>query len=319
MATTLEHAFPFDPCYGYDLDGLLAVVPPEPPPGFAGFWARRYDRALDVDTNPKVSPGHQRHRHFRIFDLRYRSTEGFPTRGWLLTPRSGAQRMGLVLGHGYGGIQAPDTDLPFRDAVYLIPCFRGLGCSRDPRIPSDPSAHVLHEVLDPDRYVIGGCVEDLWTGVSALLRLVPRLAGHIGYMGTSLGGGIGALALPWDARIARGHLCLPTFGHQPLRLALPTLGSAAALQVFSREHPDVLDALALYDAACAARLIRQPMHVAAALFDPAVAPPGQFAVYNAIPPPKQLFVLRAGHCDYPGQTREHQRLRKDLRAFFRDL
>ncbi|MEZ5576382.1 MAG: hypothetical protein R3F44_12440 [Candidatus Competibacteraceae bacterium] len=40
------------------------------------------------------------------------------------------------------------------------------------------------------------------------------------------------------------------------------------------------------------------MHVAAARFDPAVPPPGQFAVYNALAGPKELFVLRAGHFDH---------------------
>ncbi|MCA1789780.1 MAG: hypothetical protein LC667_07960 [Thioalkalivibrio sp.] len=61
------------------------------------------------------------------------------------------------------------------------------------------------------------------------------------------------------------------------------------------------------------------MHIAAALFDPAVAPPGQFAVYNAITGDKRLFVLDAGHFDYPGRTRQEQDLLAQLRTFFAPL
>ena len=314
-----HHDFPFDPSYGYDLDRLLAIEPPAPPDGFVAFWQGRYTRALRVDPAPRLGPSHHQHPGFRVFDLEYRSTDGFPIRGWLLRPTFRDARCGFVLGHGYGGIEAPDFELPRRDALYLIPCFRGLCRSRRLPISEDPNWHVLHDIQDRDHYVLGGCVEDLWTGVSALLRLAPHLEGHLGYMGISLGGGIGALGLPWDERLALGHLNVPTFGNQPLRLTLPTTGSAAAVQVFARAHPQVRKTLAFYDAAAAARFIRQPMHVAAALFDPAVAPPGQFSIYNAIGAPKQLFVLAAGHFDDPGRARREQELLEELRGFFSAL
>jgi cephalosporin-C deacetylase len=69
----------------------------------------------------------------------------------------------------------------------------------------------------------------------------------------------------------------------------------------------------------AARFTSIPVHVAAALFDPAVAPPGQFAVYNALPGEKQLFVLDAGHFDYPGKAGQEQLLRAELERFFAPL
>jgi cephalosporin-C deacetylase len=315
----LQHELPFDPSYGYDLNGLLAIDPPLPPEGFTAFWQDRYTRALAVDPAPIVSPSHHEHPRFRVFDLEYRSTDGFPIRGWLLRPTFKEAKRGFVLGHGYGGIEAPDFELPRNDAIYLVPCFRGLCRSRRPPISDDPNYHVLHDVQDPARYIVGGCVEDLWTGVSALLQIDPKVAGHLGYMGISFGGGVGALALPWDERIHRAHLNAPTFGNQPLRLSLPTLGSAAALQEFARHHPEVRETLAFYDAAVAARFIRQPMHIAAALFDPAVAPPGQFSIYNAISAEKQLFVLTAGHFDYPGKDAQNQHLLEELRIFFATL
>jgi cephalosporin-C deacetylase len=223
------------------------------------------------------------------------------------------------VGHGYGGRDAPDFHLPVSEAVFLFPCFRGLSRSRRPEISDNPALHVLHDIDKPERYILGGCVEDLWLGVSALLDLYPQIEGHIGYMGISFGGGIGAMALAWDRRVQRGHLSVPTFGNQPLRLTLPTVGSGEAVRGYAREHRHILVTLRYYDAALAARHITIPMHVAAALFDPAVAPPGQFAIYNALRYPKRLFVLDAGHFDYPGRTEQENQLIEDLRKFFLPL
>jgi cephalosporin-C deacetylase len=61
------------------------------------------------------------------------------------------------------------------------------------------------------------------------------------------------------------------------------------------------------------------MHVAAALFDPMVPPPGQFAVYNALAGPKQLFTLSAGHFDYPNKAFQENELKQQLKKFFKSL
>lgn len=312
----LRHDYPFDPAYGYGLAELLAIEPPPERDGFVSFWRERYRNSLKLDPCPRVRPASYARADMSVLDLEYRSTDGFHIHGWLLEPRAGPPQRGFVVGHGYGGIAEPDFALPFRDAAYLIPCFRGLGRSRHPPISEDPQWHVLHDIHLRDRYILGGCVEDLWLGVSALLALHPQLEGRLAYLGTSFGGGIGALALPWEPRLARGHLNVPSFGHQTLRLRLPTAGSASAVQAFARTHGHVAETLAYYDAAIAARYIRQPMHLSAALFDPVVAPPGQFAIYNALPEPKWLFVLTAGHFEHPRKAAEEQRLRADVREFF---
>jgi cephalosporin-C deacetylase len=310
------HNFHFDPSYGYSLERLLEIPPPEEPGDFSEFWQGRYRRVVELHPKPRLVRQDAGHPEFEIHDIGYESTDSYVIGGWLLTPHLAPVRRGVVVGHGYGGRDGPDLDLPVKDAAFLFPCFRGLSRSRCGRVSENPDWHVLHDIDKRDRYILGGCVEDLWLAVSVLIELFPETAGHIGYMGISFGGGIGALAFPWDERIRIAHLSVPTFGHAPLRLNLPTLGSGESVRTFERQHGHVLDTLRYYDAATAGRHSRIPVHVAAALFDPAVAPPGQFAIYNALPEPKRLFVLDAGHFGYPRQAEQGRQLRADLETFF---
>lgn len=273
-----------------------------------------------MDPCPRVKRSNERYPGFSVLDWFYTSTAGFPIGGWLLLPEHGAPNKALILGHGYASLVRPEGPLPCLDALYAVPCFRGLGRSARPPISTEPRWHVLHDIDKPDRYILRGCVEDLWLATSALLALYPWLSGRIGYLGISFGGGIGALALAWETRIARGHLNVPTFGHQPLRLTLPTAGSAASVQAFVHEHGrHIAVNLGLYDAAVAARHIQKPMHLALALFDPMVPPPTQFAIYNALNCDKQLFVSRAGHFDYPERLEQEQQLLSELNEFFKPL
>jgi cephalosporin-C deacetylase len=317
LSTRLEHDFPFDPAYGYDVAGLLAVEPPPEPPGFVEFWRARYARALAVDPEPRLTVSRHARDGFLVWDVAYRSTGGVPIRGWLLEPLSAPARAAFVVGHGYGGLAAPDVPLLYPDVAYLVPSLRGLGLSAQEPFSANPAWHVLHDIHDRERYVLGGCVEDLWTGVSALLALRPDVRGRVWYTGHSFSGGVGIMALAWDDRVSRAHVDVPSFGHHPLRLALPTTGSAASVQAFVAQHVHVADTLPFYDSAVAARHVRLPVHLAAALFDPVVVPPGQFAVHNALPGPTELFLRRAGHFAHPGQADEDRVLLSQLRGFFR--
>lgn len=81
-------------------------------------------------------------------------------------------------------------------------------------------------------------------------------------------------------------------------------------------HPEVSEVLQYYDAATAATRVEIPVLVSPALFDPAVPPPGQFAVYNGLGEGRELFVLKAGHLEYPGQAEEQGRLEAAKERFF---
>jgi cephalosporin-C deacetylase len=308
----------FDPTYGYILDTLLQVPAPAEPVEFETFWRALYARALAVKTLPRLTEIASADTLVRVFEVEYRSLDHLTIGGWVTLPKQGPVERGVVVGHGYGGREGPDYYLPMRQAAAIFPCARGMGRSAHPVIPAEPARHVLHGIDSRYGYVLGGCVADTWCAATALLALFPEAAARLDYMGVSFGGGIGALALPWDPRFHSAFLCVPTFGNHPLRLTLPCVGSGEAVRMYHQHHSDVMSVLCFFDAATAAGRIRIPVLVAPALFDPAVPPPGQFAVYNALAGPRALFVLTAGHADYPGMGEEQQQLTARLEAFFRE-
>ncbi|WP_309397549.1 acetylxylan esterase [Cerasicoccus maritimus] len=316
-----KHPFPFDPTYGYTLETLLEITPPPEPPGFAEFWQNAYREAMKVEPKATVTDTGRVENGWRIYDLTYRSTGGIKIGGWMTVPAKGPVRRGFVVGHGYGGRGAGDTHYPLPESAIFYPCMRGQrDRSLNPPISPEPQWHVLHDIDKRDKYVIRGCVEDTWLAVTALLNLFPQVEGHVGYLGGSFGGGIGSLALPWDKRISKAHLRVPTFGHHPIRLKCHGLGSGESVRTFHAKHPWVAErTLPYYDSSISATHIKIPVHCACALFDPSVCPPGQFSVYNALAGPKELYVLDAGHFEYRGEAKQNQEVLAEIGAFFKDI
>lgn len=322
--TSFAHDFPFDPACGRTLDDLRAVPAPPAPDGFAAFWRDRYEAARAVATEPEIGPLEDERDGVRVHGVTYTSVGGVRLGGWLALPAAGEPlRHGFVVAHGYGGRQepGPDLPLPLPSAAAILPCVRGMGArGLVAGIPDAADRHVLHGIESRDRYVIGDCVADLWCAASALQELLPDLAGagRLGYLGESFGGGLGALALPWDERFGAAQLTVPTFGNHPLRLTLPCAGSGEAVRRYHREHPEVVDVLRYFDAATAAGFLERPTLVAAALFDPSVPPPGQFAVYNALAGERELLVMEAGHFAHAGLGEDVAALGAARRRFFRE-
>ncbi|MGE9696394.1 MULTISPECIES: acetylxylan esterase [unclassified Streptomyces] len=317
---TGEGPYGFDPTYGYELPALLAVPAPPAPDDFGAFWGRLRERARAVVTEPELGPVEDERDGLVIRSVTYTSLGGVRLGGWCALPTEGPVRHGFVIGHGYGGRDrpGPDLPLPLGQSAAILPCLRGLPArGLVEGVPAEADAHVLHGIASRETSVLGECVADLWCAASALVDLVPALAGpRLGYLGESLGGGLGALALPWDERFVAAQLTVPTFGNHPLRLTLPSVGSGESVRRYHAEHPEVTDVLAYFDAATAATLIRVPTLVAAALYDPAVPPPGQFAVHNALPAAGEPFLLRAGHHPHAEEATDRTALAQARTDFF---
>lgn len=298
------------------LEALLSIKSDKTPKDFERFWKQRYEKMLDLSPRPAIFDTGIHH-GVRVFDLEYRSTNEVKIGGWMTLPKNGLPQRGFVVLHGYDGRDKPDFNLPFEDAAVFYPCCRGISQSSVVGIPSNPQEHVLHKIGSRDDYILGGCVEDAWLAISAMIEFFPELKSKIGILGISFGGGIAALASAWDSRISKAHFNVPSFGNHPVRLKIPTVGSALAVQDYHKKHGEkVLETLKYHDAATAARFIKIPTHSACAITDKVVAPEGQFSIYNNLAGPRELMVLKAGHCKYPGRLKQEKELLGELGKFF---
>jgi cephalosporin-C deacetylase len=312
----LEHSFPFDPTYGYDLERLLTVPAPEPPDDFESFWRATREEALAVPLRLEKREVSCSVAGYSLYEVEFDSLDGVRIGAWVTVPQRKTLSGGSVMYHGYGGRGGPDFLVPAPPGPVIFPCARGFNRSAHPGIPGESKAHVVHGIASRETYVHRGCTADVWCAASALLEMFPDAAEDLRFLGGSFGGGIGALAVPWEDRFRTAFLDVPSFGNHPLRVTLPCTGSGAAVREYWLKHPEVLEVLAYFDAATAARFLTIPVFVAAATFDPAVPPPGQFAVYNAIPEPKELFVRTAAHFSSPYEIPERRKLHERLKAWF---
>ena len=300
---------PIDGTYGYDLAGLRAVAPVPAPPGFADTWRRWRRDAAGVPARPGLTPLGRRGRH-DVFEVAFDTLDGLRLRGWFGMPAAGPVRVGVVHSHGYGGRDAPDFSRVPADAAVIFPVARGLGALNvEVGAPSTSERHVLHGIDDPETYAIGRCAVDLWTAGDVLVELAGDVPLYI--VGESFGGGVGALAFPWDDRVIGATLIVPSFGQYDIRLQVPCAGSGEPLRRYVQAHPEAREVLRFFDASTAATFARVPVRVEAALWDANVPAPGQFAVAHAVAQAQsagtgarlELEVLPAGHAEYPGMLR----------------
>lgn len=287
----------FDGTYGHTLRTLREIAPVPAPEGFAARWRKWREQAQTVDAAATVLSTETAHGR-RVSVVEHAGVDGIRLRAWLVEPASGSARVGIVHGHGYGGRDAVDLARVPDDAAAIFPVARGLATlNAGIGAPEQPPEHVLAGIDDPEGYVLGLCARDLWLAADAMTDLVGPLPLY--YVGESFGGGIGALALPWDDRFIGATLIVPSFGQYDERLAVHCLGSGETVRTYVAAHPQARDVLRWFDASTALAFADIPVRVEAALWDQSVPPQGQFAVANAARM-LELAVLPAGHAEYPG-------------------
>lgn len=289
----------FDGSYGRTEADLRAVRPVPAPPGFADRWRRWRREAAAVDAAPVVlSTSEEQGR--RVSVVEHAGVDGVRLRAWVVEPLDGPPRAGVVHGHGYGGRDAVDLARVPDDVAAIYPVARGLGVL-NPGVgaPEPTSEHVLAGIDDPERYVLGLCARDLWLAADVLVSVVGALPLY--YVGESFGGGIGALALPWDDRFVGATLIVPSFGQYDERLAVPCLGSGETVRQHVQHRPGAREVLRWFDSSTSIGFATVPVRVEAALWDQYVPPQGQFAV-AAGARDLDLAVLPAGHAEYPGSA-----------------
>ena len=296
---------------GFPKEQLLQIEGDTPVPDFQTFWQAQYAAARAWKCSCKVegelwSPDPD----CRIFRIRFTSIDGFSIGMWLARPRESTG--GKLLAHGYGNPQIPPVaSSPGRTIV--MPCVPGLALSQCKEIPWKSGDHARFGADSPEHYVITDGVRNLWIALTILIDMFPDTADNILCSGGSLGGGMGALAIPWDERIHYGNLNVPTLGGR-IMLDYPgnpdTPGESRRRMALA--GPEGMRIIDLCNASAAARFIRVPTVVTPALRDAVVPPPGQFAVANSIPEPYRILRIReVGHAP---ATEADQVMLKELDA-----
>lgn len=288
----------------YSLSALLTpLAPPAEPDDFDDFWRATFEEfgtgPVPWETTRELAPTATH----RVSEIRFHSSAGEAAAAYVVLPHTiGSAPRGLVVGHGYGGRTAPDLDRVPADTAAMFPVAPGTHAGTASRFPALPDEHVLAGIAHRDTYSHRFSAADIWRAATVLLEMVPAAAGALDFSGGSFGGGIGAMALPWDARFRRAVLDVPSFGDHDVRRTRKCTGSGEAVRQHLLRHPEDRPVLDYFDAAIAARRLRLPVHVSAAVLDPAVDPRGQFAVYHALTGTRRLNVRAAGHL--PGEIGE---------------
>lgn len=274
---------------------LLQIKGDVPVAGFEEFWKKQYAAARNWKCSYTVegelwSPRED----VRIYRIRFTSIDGFSIGMWIARPKESTG--GVISAHGYGNVAVPpQTTSPGR--TIALPCVRGLGLSQCKEIPWNLGEHAGFGFDAPENYVITGGVRDLWIALTIMIDMFPDTADNILCTGGSLGGGMGAMAIPWDERIHYGDLNIPTLGGRILLqtpVAPGTPGETRRLKGLA--SPEGLRIIDFCNASAAAQFIRVPTIITPALSDKMVPPPGQFAIANAISEEfRHMFIRDVGH------------------------
>ncbi|MBO7148191.1 MAG: acetylxylan esterase [Lentisphaeria bacterium] len=309
-----EHSFPFDPTNGMTCEELLKIKAPEAPADFKSFWEENYNLVMSHVPTYFIEreiwspdPG------VRIYLIRVKNWDNTEFSMWLCRPEE--SKGGLLIGQGYGNPAVPAEKFDLGLTI-CHPCVRGLGRSQCKEIPWKASLHVLHGIRSKETYILRGVITDLWMAVSVMIDMFPDTVSNLNYEGASMGGGMGALMLPWDKRFKAAHLAVPTFG-SAIRFDYQSTGSGEACRQYVQDHPEALDVLAYFDASVSAQYLNIPVLVTPALFDPCVAPAGQFSVANSIPEKNRILKIReVGHF---APTENDKRLEIEIQNITRSL
>jgi cephalosporin-C deacetylase len=283
-----------DPSFGYTIEDLLNISPlPQLPVGGEAYWRARYERVLQMKLKVTWEDDWTVIKARKVRKLRIETPHGRTIGAWFSVPAEGEVTRLVVHGNGYGAATST-SDLLLGGEAHLL-LWREI-VQDGQNLFELP---VTHGIENRDTFILGGRIEDVWCAVTAMRSLYPDPALPLYYWGGSFGGGIGALAIPWDDRVEAAYFDVPTFGNHPLRMTTPCIGLGRFLLEYYQQHPEVLDVLQWYDAAATIVHAKQPVLYACAILDHIVTPAGQFSIWHAHRGRKRLLVLPAGHLNHP--------------------
>ncbi|MDF3129490.1 acetylxylan esterase [Kiritimatiellaeota bacterium B1221] len=313
------HDFDFDPTYGHTVTDLQAIdYVDEAPADFAEFWQGLHAKAMAVPLELEVEEDLPLEGGFRCQLVRYRVWPDYRVGAWVIFHEEHPRPdFGVVMGHGYGGREAPEVSFARKDRIVIFTVAPGFHISQDDRLPlNDAGKHVVYGIESRERYLLAACAATIWRGVDVLTELTQGSVKRFHYHGWSFGGGMGALSVPWESRFESAELGHVTFANHPFRLRNECVGSGAAVRERWLKDPSIEETLVYYDAAFSVRHLKIPTLFGCSCFDPAVPPPGQWSAANSHPGPSRATAFPVGHFAYahPQSAEAEQTHAQNLKA-----
>ncbi len=301
---------------------------PRRPADFRQFWRHTQDTLADTPMEWERVPDEAASTPTLTVDwIKFPSLYGRTVYGWLAVPESvpptGGRGFLWLPGYSLGN-PPPGPECLYPDAVTL-------GLNLHGNLPNTPYVHpyeqgreyITQGIESPETYIFRGIVCHCLRALDVLAAQPEVAAGSVMVGGMSQGGG---LALVTAALAAHNTaLCLADMPWLcDLDRALSLIDRArytngrrvpdgrALIEDYALQNPELREQIfgtyRYFDPLSHAADIRCPTQVSAGGRDPSCRPPTIFAVYNAIPAPKEMLYLpNTGHEIVPAMHKAHEK------------
>jgi cephalosporin-C deacetylase len=279
----------------------------EEPLDFDRFWESTIDSARKFPLAPVFSPVDVGLATVQTFDVEFRGFGGEVIRGWLLMPRTRAEKLPCVVEYiGYGGGRSAPVDwLVWSAAGYahLVMDTRGQGSVWSPGATPDPEpagtnpqvpGFMTRGILDPSRYYYRRLLTDAVRAVECA-RAHPSVdPSRIVLTGGSQGGGVALAVAGLDRTVAAVLPDVPFLCHYRVATEITDRAPYSEIAQFCKIHRDkveqVFQTLAYFDGVNFAPRATARALFSVGLMDDVCPPRTVFAAYNHYAGPKDIRI-----------------------------
>ena len=266
------------------------------PSDFGAFWEEVLAELQGIPLEPTLSLVPLRSTpEVNVYEANFVSMGGVCVAGWYCVPSKGAGPFpALIEFPGYQGEPTLPREWAHQGIATLSVAVRGKLRSDGQFNPGYPGL-LTHGIESPSTYAYSGLISDCLRGIDFLLVRPEVDREQIFAHGTSQGGGLTMIASALRPEIKGGAASCPFLCAFPDAMELTRTYPYNELNCYLRASPNMkeqmLTTLSYFDAVNFARRIRCPMAVSIPLEDTICPPQTQYAAYQKLAGPKEVWLI----------------------------